>query len=101
MMHINPSLAYVIPTRDQVASLKVGDLALDCFGKMSRVTRIVCCKEDIHGKLFVIYYTQLGTTSSISGSYKEGELVRTVQLSNEHTSSELCAIERELAKVVG
>lgn len=85
-----------LPTRDQVNSLKVGDLALDCFGRWSTVVEITCRRDDIHGRRFVCFYTSFGPTSRISASMKEGELVRTVATTGRYRSVELDAIERRM-----
>lgn len=90
------SLVYFIPSADDVASLSVGDLALDCFGRWSKVTEISCRRTDISGRAFVLFSTKYGPTSSITGSYKVGELVRTVHLSSRHLSVELTRIEQEM-----
>jgi len=70
---------FFVPTREQVESLKVGDLALGCFGE-SRVTRIFGAGDDIKGRAYVCFYVENGPGSEISGSYKEGELVATMAL---------------------
>jgi hypothetical protein len=85
----------MIPTREDIETLKVGDLAPDCFGRMNRVTEIFAQKDDINGRAFVCYYTAFGTSGSCSHSMKEGELLRTVATSNAYTSAELDAIERK------
>jgi len=97
MTKTNPDAVYLLPTRAQIASLKVGDQALNCFGRMSEVVEIAARKDDIHGYLFVCYYTRdAGQSGSTSMSMKEGELVRTVALSCLHKSAELDAIERDM-----
>jgi hypothetical protein len=90
----NPIL--LIPTREQVQSLKVGDLALDCYGHWSKVTSIFAQKDDVNGRAYVCFYTDQGEGSNISGSYKEGELLRTVPLSFAYTSAQLDVIERRM-----
>ena len=65
-----------MPTRDEIANLKVGDLAPDAFGKPVRVTEIFARREDAKGRLFVCYYTEHGVNGSISNSMKEDEIVR-------------------------
>jgi hypothetical protein len=84
----------LIPTREQVENLKEGDLAIDCFGKMRKVTRICHRGVDIHGRAFVGYYTEHGTNGSISHGMKEDTLVRTVATSQRYTSAELDSMER-------
>jgi hypothetical protein len=67
------------PTREDVQSLKVGDLAPDCFGKMSPVVRIYATGEDLHGRAYVLYYVAFGEAGgAISGAMTEDEIVPTV-----------------------
>jgi len=66
------------PTRQDIAALEVGDLAPDCFGGMSVVTEIFGRGEDIHGDLYVCYYTKHGENGAISGSMTQDETVPTV-----------------------
>ena len=82
-----------IPTRSEIQNLKVGDLALDCFGRMSEVVSIHAQKDDIHGKAFVCYYTALDSGATISHSEKQGKLTRTLPLCHQYTSRELDEIE--------
>lgn len=90
---------FLIPTREEIEQLKVGDDALDCFGKWSRVTDIICGgREDVKGKLFICFYTAMTHSGEISGTYKEGELVRTVSLSSYYNSNELRIIEERMNK---
>ena len=85
-----------MPTREQVQSLKVGDFALDCFGKMREVVEVYAQKDDIIGRAFVCYYTKTSETSSTSMSMKEDEIVRTADLCNKYKSAEIDAIERQM-----
>ena len=75
------SLMAFVPTRSFVQNLQVGDLALDCFGKLSPVTSIFAQRDDIKGKAFVCYYTKHSENSSMSHSMKEGEVVYTMEMS--------------------
>jgi len=90
------SLIILVPTREEVESLQVGNLALDAFGRMSEVTEIFGRGNDIKGRAYVCYYTRFGANGSCSTSMKEGELVRTVATSGRYTSAELDAIERQI-----
>lgn len=85
-----------LPTRKDIEAIKVGDLALDCWGHMRRVTQITARREDIHGKLFCCYYTDMGNNSSCSMSQKEDELTRTVGVCCKFKSRELDNIEKAL-----
>ena len=84
-----------IPTRAEIQSLEVGDLAPDCFGSWRRVTRIYARGADVKGKAYVCYHTEFGPTSSISNSLKEGEIHRSVALTGKNTSHELDEMEEE------
>lgn len=79
------------PTREDIENIKVGDLVPNCFGKWSVVTSITARSTDIHGKLFVCLYTKFGERSTMSGSFKEGETVSTVPLTNKYKQSCLVA----------
>ena len=57
--------------RQQLESLKVGDLVPNCFGQMKPITRITCKDEDIKGRFFVCFYQQFGESSEMSNSLKE------------------------------
>lgn len=91
----DPSAPYFVPTAEWIAALQVGDMAPDCFGRMAEVTRISAKSEDIEGRPFVCLYTKLSETSQVSGSFKAGELHRSLPVTQLHTSAELDQIERE------
>jgi hypothetical protein len=61
---------------------------------MVPVVRIAYRGVDINGRAYVGFYTAFGENGTLSGSYKEGELVRTVPLCSRYTSHELDVIER-------
>src|SRR5208283_461813 len=84
-----------IPTRDEIQSLEVGDLAPDCFGQWRRVTKIYGKGHDVKGKAYICYYTEFGPTSIISNSLKEGEIHRTVALTGKYSSHELDDLENQ------
>lgn len=84
----------LVPTLEDVRNLKVGDDALDCFGKWSCVTAVSYVGTDIHGAAYVGFHTTTGPTSSVSGSYKVGELVRTVAVTRLFTSNETDDIQK-------
>jgi|WetSurMetagenome_2_1015567.scaffolds.fasta_scaffold494268_1 hypothetical protein len=95
MVECVEGINYFVPTRKEVEELREGDAALDCFGKLRRVMRITYRGVDIYGRAYVGFYTAFGENGgSISHSYKEGELVRTVALSNRYTSAECDRIEQ-------
>jgi hypothetical protein len=84
----------VRPSREDVLGLEVGDLALDCFQKYQKVTEIYGRGDDVSGRAYVCFYTDFGGGSQMSGSYKEGKLVRTVTLTNRYKSDECREIEK-------
>lgn len=63
-------------TRRWIEDLKVGDLVPDCFGDTRKITKIVVKDEDMFGKLFVVLYVEFGPNSSMSRSFKEGDVAR-------------------------
>jgi hypothetical protein len=96
---IRDDVTYLVPTETQVTHLQVGDKALDCFGKLRTVVAITARGTDVNGRHYVCFYVSFGHGSQVSGSYKVGELVRTVETSREHTSAELDAIEEYMQSV--
>ena len=86
-----------LPTKQNVELLQVGDSALNCFGEWVEVTRIFARGTNVKGKLFVCFDTKFGENGGqMSGSYTENELVRTVPLTNKHTSADLDVLEQHL-----
>lgn len=85
-----------MPSEADVRELKIGDLAPDCFGRLSKVTEIFARDVDIHGDRFVCYYTEFGANGSMSHSMKEGELVRTVPLTAALNSAECDQLESDM-----
>lgn len=80
------------PTLAEVDGLAVGDLVLDCFGKLSPVVEISYRGVDVAGKSFVGFYQRFGdegSTSTISGGLKEGEPVVTIPAGSRWKRSEL------------
>ncbi len=85
----------VIPSREDVMNLKVGDLAPDAFGRMSEVVEIYAGpKDDCNGRAFACYYVRFGIEGKMSSSVKQDEVVRSIASSNHFTSAEIDAIER-------
>jgi hypothetical protein len=82
-----------MPTREDIEALKVGDVAPYAFGQ-GKVASISCRREDMYGRLYVLYYVHRSPTSQMSASMKEGEIVRSLAATREHTSAELRDIER-------
>jgi hypothetical protein len=90
----DPAAEYFVPTAEWIASLQVGDLAPDHFGRLAEITRIYARDVDTNGTPFICLYVRLSEDSQISADFKAGELVRTVQLCGRHTSHELRQIEK-------
>jgi hypothetical protein len=61
-------------TLAEVLNLEVGDLAINCFGQLNPVTRIIARQKDRHGKWFVRYDSKYGKSAVMSFSIKEGEV---------------------------
>lgn len=91
----NPVIMFV-PTEKDVAELKVGDRALNPFGRWAEVTEISFRGTDVRGFQFVGFYTSQGPNSTISGTYKVGELVRHVGLVQK--STDLDDVQAEMVK---
>jgi hypothetical protein len=72
------------PTAEWIDSLQAGDLVPNCFGQMAEIVTITCKQKDIKGRLYVCLYTRLSKTSTISGSFKEGERMTLVHPTGIH-----------------
>lgn len=87
----------IMPTRKNIEDLKVGDVAPFVFGE-SKVVEIHARREDVNGRLFVCYYVEWGANGGrMSASMKEGEIVRTLAVTNAYTSSEIHDLEARQA----
>lgn len=82
------------PTRDQVESLRVGDVAPDCFGGLSPVVEIFARGDDIEGRAFVCYYSSVRGTLKVSNSMKQDTVARGVRICDFATSHEITVAER-------
>ena len=60
-------------TREYIESLQVGDLAPDCFGKLSEITEIYGLGVNSRGGKYICYYTKLSDNATISRSLIEGQ----------------------------
>ncbi len=85
-----------IPTLHDIESLKVGDMAMDCFGNMRQVVEVDFRGVDIRGKTYVNFKVEFGPHSTVTQSYKEDELVRHVGTSKYFNSWQLDDIEAEM-----
>jgi hypothetical protein len=81
------------PSRKYVESLKVGDLAVNPYGRLSKVVKITFRGDDTNGRAYVGVELENGEFSTITNSYKQGELVRTLALSAQFTSTQCDEIE--------
>jgi hypothetical protein len=80
--------------RQDVDLVEVGATAMSPFGRPAMVTKVYARGVDVNGKAYVCFYVEHGENGgAISNSLKEGELVRTVQLSFRHDSATLDRIE--------
>jgi hypothetical protein len=71
------------PTASDIADLRAGDLAPDCFGDMRRVVSINHLGVDVQGKAFVTYYVERTPgKSKMSASMKEDEIVPTLPVTH-------------------
>lgn len=84
----------MVPSKVDVEKLKVGDAALDAFGRYSRVVEVFARGIDVHGKAYVCFKTDFGPGATMTASMKEDELVRHAGL--RQSSAELDRIEREM-----
>lgn len=91
----DPAAEYFIPTAEWIMNLKVGDLVPDCFGGQAEIVEITARRLDIRRKMFICLYIKLSETSRMSGSFKAGELHRSLRITGRHTSTELDLIEKK------
>jgi hypothetical protein len=95
-------LTVTVPTRNDIANLKVGDFAPSGFTDPRRVVETTARRDDIHGKLFVCYYTEFGENARMSGSAKEDEMDFSVCWKVDSLHSEMehmrGQVERKLAE---
>lgn len=82
--HVLPNKQVVLivkPTREQINNLKIGDLVIDCFGRIQPVTQIYARNKTLlTGKAYVCTYVKFNESSEISMSFEENEIVRTLQV---------------------
>jgi len=81
------------PSRQYIESLKVGDLAVNPYGRLSKVVKITFRGDDTKGRAYVGVELENGEFSTITNSYKQGELVSTLALSAQFTSAQCDEIE--------
>ena len=85
----------IMPTREDIMDLRVGDKAMDCFGNMAEITSIFAGpRKNDKGRYFVCFYTKFGDNGEMSGSYVENEILRTVPLCQKYTSAEIDKMEQ-------
>ena len=96
-----------VPEASDVAAVKVGGEAPDCFGKMALVTR-VSARDTVraNGKPFAHYVTRVGPEDNerngcgCSNSMVAGVLMRSVFLTGILNSSECDDLEEEMRRAV-
>lgn len=81
------------PSRKYVESLSEGDFALNPYGRPAKVLKITYRGDDIKGKAYVGVELENGENSTITHSFKEGELVRTLDLTRFYNSAECHKLE--------
>lgn len=81
------------PTAEQIQNLKVGDKALNPYGKWEEVYEIYGRGQNCEGKWFVCFYTG-NYQSSISHSYTENKIVRTLPLTCRFNSAQLSEMDK-------
>ena len=95
MTNQKQTATYFIPTREEVLSLSVGDLALGVFG-WGQVTRIFDEGNDFRKKAFKCFYVKTKKGLHVSCIYKEDELCRTMEVTGLHNSYEVDRIEKDM-----
>ena len=90
-----------LPERADIDELKEGDTVSACLGE-AKVVEISYRGTDVNGCRYVGFFVAFGENNGrMSGSIKEGELIRTVALTGEFTSAELDAIEARMSEPLG
>jgi len=85
-----------IPTRQDIESLKVGDMAMDCFGRMRPIISIRFQGNSADGQAYIGFSVEFGPHSTVSNVYREDELVRHVGTSAKFNSHQLDLIESDM-----
>lgn len=85
-----------VPEASDVESLKVGDMAPDCFGGLQEVVCIDHKGVDITGRPFVAYTLKFHESSTISGSMKANSLQLAMDLTGIMNSDKCRVLEREM-----
>ncbi|MFA5071180.1 MAG: hypothetical protein WC511_02305 [Candidatus Pacearchaeota archaeon] len=80
------------PTAEQIQNLKVGDKALNPYGVWEDIIEIYGRGQNVEGEWFVCFYTG-DNQSSISHSYTENKIVRTLPLTSRFTSAQIDQME--------
>jgi hypothetical protein len=94
------SLSAYFPSRKDIESLKLGDLAPNAFGKLARVVAITNRREDVSGKLFACYTVEGGERSTTTNLMKENEVIGTIDLHSYFKSVEIDTAQRLALSVV-
>ena len=88
-------VTFFIPTGADIDNLKVNSMAIDCYGRKSKVTEVSYRGVDANGRKFVGFYVSTGS-GEMSHSLKEWKLARTLRATQNHSSHELDLIERDM-----
>jgi hypothetical protein len=101
---IERGVTLMMPEKADCENLKVGDMAMDCFGATNEVVEIFgvghCQHPERLDNAYVCYYTALGPNNGrISHSMEEGQIIRTLETISKFTSQELNRIEYEMRAV--
>lgn len=96
-LEFRPGIFARVPEPSDIDAVAVGQLAPDCFGKLSKVTSVFHHEPGSH----VCYYTHMGEGDPKPGcgcsmSMKAGTLIRTVALTGVLNSIQCDNLEREM-----
>lgn len=90
-------LKAIIPSKEDVINLSVGDYVLDTWGRnQAKVVDIYGYGLTPDGKEWVCFHQQFGPHSTISNDRVEDRLQRTVALTCRFTSHQLDDLEAEM-----
>ena len=87
-------LTIYVPSKSYIENFEIGTKAPYCFGGLRDVVEVFAINQDVNGKIFACYYIKHSENSRISGSVKEGEIVRDLKLTCALKSAEIDEIQR-------
>jgi len=89
----------VFPSREDIESLCVGELAPDYAGRMREIVSIHGRGDDVKGRAFVCYYVKHGDNGgAVSNSLRENTLHRTISFTRVAMSAEIDAVEEQFRR---